>query len=121
MSLDLAVWRTETPLGDAAASELYAVLARGDVSRLQPHPAVDAFYADLVARYPELHDVPAERVDDSSYCPWSCSIDKSPAHLILSCVPSVQESVGDFIGELQRKHKVSVYMPSSGQEYFPDD
>jgi len=121
MSLDLGIWRTNDPLGNQGASDVYHRLNEGDISALQPHPAIDAFYTDLVARFPELDDVPDDKIDDSSYCPWSCRIDRSPRHLVLSFVFSSAEMVGDFVGALQEKHRVTVYDPQEGKEYFPDE
>lgn len=86
MSLDIAIWRTDKPLADEAAGRLYARVVESDLSRLEPHPSVEAFYRDLVARFPEIDDVPPQRLDDTGLCPWSCRIDKSSAHLIVSCV-----------------------------------
>ena len=90
----------------------------GDVSELKPHSSIEAFYKDLVARHPEIDDMPEDRIDDTNLCPWSCRIDRSPAHLILSCVWSKVEMVGDVVGELQTKHGVSAYVPAQSKEYY---
>jgi hypothetical protein len=121
MSLDIAIWRTERPIGDAAAGKLYARLVEGDLSGLTPHPSIDAFYEELVARHPEIDDVPLDNIDDATFSPWSCRIDRSPCHLVLACVFSAGEMVGDLVGELQRKHGVTAYVPGDGTEYHPHD
>lgn len=121
MSLDLIVWRTERPLGEERAHAVYAALMNGDTSSLVAHPSIDAFYSELVARYPELHTIPPAKIDDTKLCPWAATIDRAPTHLVLPCVWSVTEEVGDFIGLLQQKYRVSVYVPGEGKEYFPDE
>jgi hypothetical protein len=94
MSYDLAVWHTPNRLTDAEASALYRVLGESRTDGTAPHPAVDAFYAELTARYPELDTVPDELIDDSDYCPWSCALGRSPGSVVLSCVWSQAEAVG---------------------------
>ena len=122
MSIEIAIWRTEKPIGDIAAAKLYSRLIEGDLSKLQPHPSIEAFYRDLVARFPEIHDTPPEKIDD---CPWSCKIDRSSVHLIVSTPFSIRqvlaEAVGNHIGELQMKHGLTAYVSAEEKEYFPND
>jgi hypothetical protein len=68
MSFDLGVWHTTKRLTDAEAGELYAALCESRTDGVTPHLAVDAFYADLTARYPEIDTVPDDRIDDHDYC-----------------------------------------------------
>lgn len=122
MSIDIAIWRTEKPIGDVAAAKLYARVVEGDLSGLQPHPSLEAFYKDLVARFPEIDDTPPGKIDD---CPWSRRIDRSSVHLIVSTPFSIRQAlaqaVGDFIGELQMKHGLTAYVSAEEKEYFPND
>ena len=76
MSCDLGVWFPHNRLTNQQANELYGRLCEGDTSGVQPNPAVDAFYAELTAKHPEIDTVPHDRIDDHDYCPWSCSIDR---------------------------------------------
>lgn len=80
MSCDFAVWFPHKRFTDEEAGEVYARLCEGDVSDVKPNPAVDAFYAELVANHPEIDDVPEDQIDDHELCPWSCAMDRSPAH-----------------------------------------
>jgi hypothetical protein len=120
MSFDLAVWASEPRLSAAEAGERYARLCEGDVVGLVPSPAVDAFYRELIAKHPELDDVPEDRLDDHDYCPWSVRMDRSPGHLVLCCVWSRAEYVRQFVGELARKHGLAVFDPQEGTITFPD-
>jgi hypothetical protein len=47
MSFDLGVWYPQKRIGNKEASELYVRLCDGDTSGGVPHPAIDAFYAEL--------------------------------------------------------------------------
>lgn len=111
MSCDFGVWFPHQRLSDQEAGKLYIRLCEGDISGVQAHPAVDAFYGDLIARHPEIDSIPEERVGDFDYCPWSCAIDRSPGHVITACVWTKAEYVDQLIHELARKHGVAVFDP----------
>lgn len=120
MSFDLGVWYTPKRLSNAAASELYAALCESRIDGVTPHPAVDAFYAELTARYPEIDTVPDELIDDHDHCPWSCALDRSPGHVIMPCVWSRAENVERFVTQLAHKHGLAVYDPQQGRVSYPD-
>jgi hypothetical protein len=86
MSFDLGVWYPQKRIGNTEARELYARRCDNDNSGVVPHPAVDEFYAELTASHPEIDTIPRERIDLHDYCPWSCKLDHSPGHVIMSCV-----------------------------------
>src|SRR6185437_11040862 len=97
MSFELGVWYPQKRISNQQASELYGRLCDGDTSGVVPHAEIDAFYAELTARYPEIDTIPEEKVGDFDYCPWSCSLDRSPAHVIMSCVWSQATNVAEFV------------------------
>jgi hypothetical protein len=121
MSCDFAVWHTSRRLNNDEADRLYGELCDGITAGVFPHPAIDQFYSELTARYPEIDDVPEDRVDDMDYSPWSCSMDRSPGHLIISCIWSKADEVSRLIRELARKHGLSVFDPQMGKIFYPDD
>jgi len=120
MSFDLGVWYPHKRLSDDEAGELYVQLCNSDTSGITPHPAVDAFYAELTAKHPEIDTVPEDRLDDHDYCPWSCALDRSPGHVLMPCVWSKAEHVHRLVHELARKHALAVYDPQSGRVTYPD-
>jgi hypothetical protein len=119
MSFDLGVWNTNKRLTDAEAGKLYAALCQSQTEGVTPHSAVDAFYAELTTRYPELDTVPDDRLDDPDHCPWSCALDRSPGHVIMPCVWSQAENVQRFVTQLAHKHGLTVYDPQMGRVSYP--
>jgi len=64
MSYDLGVWYPHERLGNAEAAKLYVGLCQGTAETPPAHPAVDAFYEELTAKYPEIDTVPDYRIYD---------------------------------------------------------
>jgi len=121
MSFDLGVWFPHKRLSADQAGALYGSLCDGDTSGVQPHPAIEAFYAELTAKHPEIDSIPGDRIDDHDYCPWSCALDKSDAHVIMPCVWSKADYVGAHVHALGTKHGLAVYDPQSGKITYPDE
>jgi len=119
LSCDLGVWFPNRRLSHREASQLYARLCENDVSGVQPHPAVDAFYAELIAKHPEIDAVPDDRIGDHDFSPWSCALDRSPGHVIMPCVWSRADYVTGLVHELARKHGLAVYDPQSDRITYP--
>lgn len=120
MSFDLGVWHPTKRLTHEQAGKLYATLCESQTDGVTPHPAVDAFYAELTARYPEIDTVPDDRIDDREYCPWSCALDRSPGHVIMPCVWSQAENVQRFVTQLAHKYGLAVYDPQQARVSYPD-
>ena len=120
MSCDLGVWYPDRVLSSEEAGKRYARLCEGDVSDVVEHPAVTAFYDELVANHPEIDDIPEERVDDHEYCPWSIAMDRSPGHVIMCCVWSRADYVRGLVAELAIKHGLVLYDPQEEAAIFPD-
>ena len=114
------MWYSQTRIRYEEARELYNRLCDGDTSGVAPHPAIDAFYAELTAKHPEIDTIPKEKIDDHDYCPWSCKIDHSPGHVIMSCVWPKATYVGQLVENLARKHGLAVYDPQSDAVTYPD-
>jgi hypothetical protein len=120
MSYDLGVWYPQKRISNDEAGELYTRLCDGDSSGVVPHPAIDTFYAELTARHPEIDTIPLEKIDDHDYCPWSCKLDHSPGHVIMSCVWSKATYVHQLVQDLACKHGLALYDPQSAEVLYPD-
>lgn len=120
MSYDLGVWYPHERRGDAEAGRLYIGICEGTIESPRPHATVDAFYEELTAMHPEIDDVSDDRIDDHDYCPWSCTLDRSPGHVITSCVWSKARYVDSLVHQLARKHGLAVFDPQTGIFTDPD-
>jgi hypothetical protein len=120
MSFDLGVWYPQKRIRNEEAGELYLRLCDGDTSGVGPNPAIDAFYAELTARHPEIDAVGEEGIGDHNDCPWSCKLDRSPGHVILSCVWPKATYIHQFVLNLAHKHGLAVYDPQSEAVTYPD-
>jgi hypothetical protein len=120
MSFDLGVWYPQERLANNEAGELYVRLCDGDTSGVIPNPAVDEFYAELTAKHPESDTIPRDKIDDHDYCPWSCKLDYSPAHVIMCCVWHKATDVSRLVENLACKHSLAMYDPQSGIVTYHD-
>ena len=121
MSCDFAILSLDKRISDAEADTLYGSLCDGDLSGVVPNPAIDAFYAELIAKHPEIDSVPEAQIDDPDLCPWSIAFDRSPGHLIIPCVWSHAEYVADLLSSLARKHELAFFSVSAQAILYPED
>jgi hypothetical protein len=61
MSFDLGVWYPQQRFNNEDAGKLYVRLCDGDKSGVVPNPTIDAFYAELTARSPEISTIPQKK------------------------------------------------------------
>jgi hypothetical protein len=120
MSFDLGVWYPQTRISNEEAGKLYVRLCDGDTSGVVANPAIDAFYVELTARHPEIDTIPEEKIGDHDFCPWSCKLDHSPGHVIMSCVWPKATYVHRLVQDLARKHALAIYDPQSDVVTYPD-
>jgi len=120
MSFDLGVWYPQKRIRNEEAAELYARLCDGDTSGVVAHPAVEAFYGELTAKHPEIDAIPERNMDEHNCCPWSCKLDYSPNHVVMSCVWSEAKHVHQLVQGLARKHGLALYNPQSDEVIYPD-
>lgn len=119
MSCDHGIWFPSRCLSNAEAGTVYLSLCEGDNSDLQEHPAIEAFYSELVAKHPEIDDIAEADVDNTDLCPWSIAFDHSDAHLIICCVWSKADYVSDLLRSLAEKHGLAVYDPQAEHIRYP--
>lgn len=120
MSCDFAVWHTEARLSNAEAIRVYHALCNGDTSAVSSSASIDAFYSEITALHPEIDDIPEEAIDDHDLCPWSVAFDRSQGHLIMCCVWSKAEYVGELVLQLATKHGLAMFDPQSELIVYPD-
>jgi hypothetical protein len=116
MSFDLAVMNIETPVSSEEAAEIYGELCEGNYDALQPSEKIDAFYHELIDKYPDIDSYPDETVDD---CPWSVELDISDGAVVMCMVWSRVEEVAPFVRGLAEKHGLACYDPQADKLYLP--
>ena len=57
--------------------------------------------------------MPDEEIDNTDLCPLSIAFDRSPGHLIVSCVWPKSEYVYELVAELARRHGLAIYSPQA--------
>lgn len=120
MSFDLGVWHAEEPLTDREASDTYLRLCEEWPFLEGDHPAVNAFYEELVKHWPEIDTIPEEKVGDFDFCPWSCELNHSGVAVVMSCVWPKATAVAEYVAELARKHGLLFFDPQAGRVTLPD-
>ena len=120
MSCDFGILSINEKLTNEEASELYGALCEGDTSGVIPSARIDAFYEELTSKHPEIDDIPEEEIDNTDLCPWSIAFDRSPGHLIVSCVWTKADYVYDLVAELARKHQLALFSPQAELIVYPD-
>lgn len=121
MSCDHAVWFPHKRLSDAEAGALYVALCDGDTSGVRGHPAIEAFYAELVAKHPEIDEIAEDQVGDHDLCPWSIAFDRSEGHILMCCVWSKADYVSELLKSLAAKHGLALYDPQSERIHYPGE
>ncbi len=118
MSFDLGVWYSSRPFTAKEADERYVALSKnGDVTRLiEPHQSVAEFVAALTAQYPQIDDVPEDKIDA---CPWTVEFDLSKGHATMPIMWSRVDDVAPFVMELAEKHGLVCYDPQARKVYLP--
>ena len=115
MSCDYAVW--DTSIG--ADPKRYAELCEQQLKPTGESPAVNAFYSELTGRWPEIDDVPGDKIDDHDFCPWSIAMDRSGMHVVMCCIWPKADEVGKFVERLAEKHGLVFYDPQSDRINAP--
>ena len=77
---------------------------------------MDAFVAEITARWPQIDDVPDDEVDE---CPWNVQFDQSPAHVASTIAWSRAEEIHPVYIETARRHGLYVYDPQDDRVYEP--
>jgi hypothetical protein len=119
MSFDLAVWDSDIAVTNEEADEIYAKLCEGQALPGDASPAIEAFYSELTARWPEIDALAKEDLDDLGLCPWSCALYRSGGYVVMSCVWSRAEKVRAVVESLAKKHRLVQFNPQTGEVSLP--
>jgi hypothetical protein len=119
MSFDLAVWDSPVAVTNEEADEIYAKLCEGQPLAGLPSPAIQSFYTELIAKWPEIDTLAKEDLDDLDLCPWSCALYRSGRYVIMSCIWSRAEKVRAFVESLANKHRLVQFNPQTGHVSLP--
>jgi len=119
MSFDLAVWHSDSPITNEEAANIYMRLSESQLVSEGQSSDIEAFYRDLIARWPEIDTVPEDRVNDVESCPWSRPLVKSGRHIIMSVGRSKADEVSSFVYELALKHGLVHFDPLEGRVDLP--
>jgi hypothetical protein len=115
MSYDLAVWQGERPASDAQAGETFAKLYQqyiGEEHEDAPAPAIAAYVAALLERWPDLDD------GDDDECPWADGplINNARGPIIyFAMVWSKAEEASAYAAALAARHGLVCFDPQSEQ------
>jgi hypothetical protein len=120
LSFDLAAFSGTRPLTRERVVDAYVRLSDdpdGWKVLLEADPAVEAFVAEISARWPQIDDVPNDEVDD---CPWNVAFDQSTAHVSSAIAFSRADEVAPVYIDAAVRHGLYVYDPQDDKVYAPD-
>src|ERR1017187_6406166 len=116
MSFDLGVWYSDEPLTDEDAGDLYVKLCEQRWIPVEESAAVDAFYAELTSRYPEIDSIPEEELEN---CPWSCAHDRSGLHVLMAITWSRCVEIAPVVLKVAARHGLVCYDPQESKVHLP--
>jgi len=119
MSFDLGVWDSDIGIRKDQPADIYLRLCEGKVAPNGQSPSVNAFYAELTRKWPEIDSVPDKKIDDVDFCPWSSAIDHSGMHVIMCCTWSKANEVAGFVEQLAAKHGLVFFNPQTNEVKLP--
>ncbi len=116
MSYDVSVWFSSRPIRPEEAGPFHVALCDGRRDGLESSPRVRRFVDELTARYPQIDDVPDDKVDE---CPWTIAFDQSEGHVIMCIARSRSEEMKPIVQGLAAKHGLVCYDPQADEVRTP--
>ncbi|HEY1692984.1 MAG TPA: hypothetical protein VGG39_12530 [Polyangiaceae bacterium] len=118
MSYNLAVWEgsLSTTDGDAALEfdRLFARYMEGDAKE-PPSQAIAAFVAAITSEYPDIVDLPDEKVDDGVWSDGPLLDDASGPLFYFGVVGSFVEDVVPFVTRVAAEQGLVCFDPQEGK------
>jgi len=115
MSFDLAVWDGTAPAGDDAADAEFQRLYAAAGDGAEPTPAIRRYVEALLARYPDVTDLPEAEIDDS---PWmTCPLLGAAAgpFMHFGIASAASDEAFAFILATAHAHGLVVFDPQEGR------
>jgi len=118
MSYNLAIWEgPPSSTDEEAAAEferLHAKYVSGGTTE-PPSPAIRAFIAAITSEYPDIVDLPDDRVDDGVWSDGPLLDDASGPFFYCGIVGSFVEDVVPFVARLAAEHRLVCFDPQEGK------
>ena len=117
MSYNLAVWEGPPPSTDEEAVAEFERLQARYMSGTteQPSPAIRAFVAAITSEYPDIVDLPDDRVDDGVWSDGPLLSDASGPLFYFGVVGSFVEDVVPFVTRIAAEHRLVGFDPQEGK------
>ena len=116
MSFDLSVWYSSRPVLPEEAGPFHVALCERRHDGVESSPHVRRFVDELTARYPQIDDVPEDKVDE---CPWTIAFDQSEGHVIMCIAGSKAGEMKPIVQGLAAKHGLVCYDPQVDEVHNP--
>ncbi len=119
MSFDLGFWAA-LPQGVDPADAYRRLLDEETAVAVEASTAVEAFYADITATYPEPDVVEGDGDrDEDEDSPWSSGIYRTSECLVVAISWSRRDELVPFLSGLARQHRLAMYDPQSETVQLP--
>jgi hypothetical protein len=113
VSFDLGFWWERHSVSPAEAARKYGALVAGDTGIADEHPALEAFYAELTIRFPDLSE---ENFESS---PWAAPLYKTSECVIVSISHQRKLDTCAYLLGLASRGGVTCFDPQSGKVHVP--
>ena len=117
MNFQLGVWYSNRALSVEEAADMYNMLFERELRPTEQFPNVYAFYNELTSRYPDIADLSE---DDIELSPWSCSHERSGAHVLVGLMADKAAQVAAEVLELAQKHGLVCFDPKNQVVHLPN-
>lgn len=113
MSFDLTFWSAKEPVTEEAAARIYDELTDGLAGVVDESPAIESFFNDVVAVYPDLVE---ENMEEA---PWASAIYHNAECVITAISWSRHQEVAQVLIDLANRHGLTAYDPQDRVIHHP--
>ncbi|MEV6631569.1 hypothetical protein AB0M54_12540 [Actinoplanes sp. NPDC051470] len=115
MSFDLGFWHEDEQSTPDRAAEIYDRVTDGEDGVVPAVPAIDEFFAEVVAAFGDLTE---ENIEES---PWTSPLYRTPECVIANLAYSRSEEVAPVLRRLASRHRLTTYNPQNREVHPPSD